>query len=124
MAKAKNSSSKCEICPKLAEEIEKLNDIIQKLSIENTKMSIALKDNGLSEEISQVSDQEAICVEQIRKLRELSTTTLFSQEDAKVLDIIHTNLLRARNGKLEKNAGKGAKKLTTQELLEITKKIN
>jgi hypothetical protein len=111
----------CEKCLELAKAIDALNLQIQALTTENTKLNIVLRDNNLADELSQVSDTEAICLEQIQRLKQLSTGKKFTQEDAKILDLLHINLLRTREGKIGKDSGKKTKKLSNSELLKLVK---
>lgn len=118
MRKKENLCSKCLAMAKQIDLLEAQNATLQTA---NTKMHIVLQDNGLEADMGKINDAEAICVEQLKKLKELSSTKKFSQEDAKILDILHQNLIRARGGKIEKDGRKATKKLTDLELLRLIK---
>lgn len=111
----------CSKCLELAKEIDALRAHISALESDKTKMAIVIQDNGLDEDMGKISDTEAICVEQIKKLKDLSTSKKFSQEDAKIFDILHQNLIRVRGGKIEKDGRKKTKKLSDTDLLELIK---
>ncbi len=68
----------------------------EKLRNEVIKYKILLKEVDSDANPDIVSDQEAICVEQIRKLKEASSKRDLTTDEAKKLDILHKNLKMAR----------------------------
>jgi hypothetical protein len=105
----------------LEKEVERLLEEVDKLQIENTKLELVCKENGILEEIKEISDTEAICVAQIKRLREKSLTANFSETDAKILDILHKNLRQCRGEKTEKSNARYTKKMSNEELLKLVK---
>jgi hypothetical protein len=103
-------------------EVEKLKKKISELEIELAKARSVIKDNDLDDEVILVSDAEAICISEIKKLRIASDNGILTLEDIKILDLLHKNLLLAR-GKLveeKKDKKRGAKSVA--ELLSIVGK--
>jgi hypothetical protein len=103
-------------------EIKQLKKKVAELEIELAKAQTILKENDLLEKASQVSDCEAICANEIHKLRVASDNGILTLEDVKVLDILHKNLLLAQGRPVEekKDKKKGAKSVA--ELLSIVEK--
>lgn len=113
MSKNKTSVSNAELDP--AEILKQYN----KLKIEYNKLELIVRENGLSDEVSKISDTEAICIDQIKRLKEKSLLHDFVEADAKVLDLLHKNLRMARGQVIEKDNNKKTKGLSNEELLEI-----
>lgn len=103
-------------------EIERLKKKVAELEMELAKAHAVLKDNGLEEETANISEAEAICANEIHKLKVASDYGILTLEDVKVLDILHKNLLLARGRPVEekKDKKKGAKSVA--ELLSIVDK--
>lgn len=103
-------------------EIERLKKKVAELELELSKARSVLKDNDLEEEISNVSEAEAICINEIHKLKVASDAGILTLEDIKALDLLHKNLLLARGKPVEekKDKKKGAKSVA--ELLSIVDK--
>lgn len=103
-------------------EIKQLKKKVAELEIELAKAQSILKENDLIENMSQVSDCEAICVNEIHKLKVASDHGILTLEDVKVLDILHKNLLLAQGRPVDekKDKKKGAKSVA--ELLSIVDK--
>jgi hypothetical protein len=103
-------------------EIERLKKKVAELELELSKARSVLKDNDLEEEISNVSEAEAICINEIHKLKVASDAGILTLEDIKALDLLHKNLLLARGKPAEekKDKKKGAKSVA--ELLSIVDK--
>jgi glutaredoxin 2 len=103
-------------------ELEKLKKKMAELEMELAKARAILKENDLLEKASQVSDCEAICINEIHKLRVASDNGILTLEDVKVLDILHKNLLLAQGRPVDekKDKKKGAKSVA--ELLSIVEK--
>jgi hypothetical protein len=98
-------------------EKKKLHDEIQRLTNEITKLRILLKDAGVESDISDISDEEAICVEQIRMLKKTSAERELDKKEVEKLDILHKNLKIAR-GEVGKRGQKKSKigKMSDKEL--------
>lgn len=103
-------------------EIERLKKKVAELELELAKARAVLKDNDLEEEAASVSEAEAICANEIHKLKVASDNGILTLEDVKILDILHKNLLLARGRPVEekKDKKKGAKSVA--ELLSIVDK--
>lgn len=126
MATKENTTSKQNI-PNSAEYIKELEsqskEVINKLNslkLENAKLRLLLQENGIAEDgLSSISDVEAICIDQIKKLKDIATNGLLSETDTKILDILYKNLRLARGLTVEKQTDKKAKKASTEELFKI-----
>ncbi len=103
-------------------EIKQLKKKVAELEIELAKAQAILKENDLLENAAQVSDCEAICANEIHKLKVASDNGILTLGDVKVLDILHKNLLLAQGRPVEekKDKKKGAKSVA--ELLSIVEK--
>lgn len=67
-----------------------------------------------------ISDAEYICALQIRKLKEIAEQAAFTEEEARILEILHKNLLRARGQEVDKDKrGKKSKPVDIDKLLKI-----
>ena len=100
-------------------EIKSLKKKISELEIQLAKANSIIKDNGLEEETCSISDEEIICVNEIKKLKQASDNGILTFEDVKILDLLVKNLLEIR-GTLpqeKKSKKKGVK--TVAELLSI-----
>jgi hypothetical protein len=98
-------------------ELEALKSKISQLEAENDDLRKTLRVYGI-EESEKVSDIEAICVKQLRLFREMSDSGIpLSNDDAKIVDIMHKNLKMAL-GKEDKKSPKG-KEYTVGELISI-----
>ena len=100
-------------------EISKLKKRVAELEIELTKAQEVLKDNDLLDEVLKVSDTEAICTNEIAKLKIASDNGILTLEDVKILDLLVKNLL-AIKGKTpieDKSKKKGPQSVA--ELLSI-----
>jgi hypothetical protein len=120
----------CDQCKELQDVVDEQLQNMQLLQKElaelrniNTKYEILLTDNGLLEKVSTVSPEEAICIEQIRILKEKSSRQPFSETDCKILDILHKNLKIARGEKVAADGKGKTKKLTDEELTNIIKLV-
>jgi nitrous oxide reductase len=101
--------------------IKRLEFENQKLRTDNTKMMIILQDNSLLEKINDITDEEAICIEQIRKLRDRSAKSEFTEQDSRIFDILHKNLKIARGEKVAQDKSSKTKKMDNKELLTLLK---
>lgn len=104
-------------------EITKLRRKILDLEVEVRKYRDILQENDLLDEVddSSISNEEAICLEQIKMLKELSDKAPLSLEDVKILDLLVKNLLAIRGKAPAEDSGKKKKKQTTTvaDLLKI-----
>lgn len=103
-------------------EIERLKKKVAELELELAKARAVLKDNDLEEELATVSEAEAICSNEIHKLKVASDNGILTLEDVKVLDILHKNLLLARGRPVEEKKDKKKGKKSVSELLSIVDK--
>ena len=77
-------------------ELLTLRNEIEKLKNEVIKYKILLNEIDSEANPDIISDEEAICVEQIHKLKENSGKRQLSTDEVKKLDILHKNLKLAR----------------------------
>lgn len=91
------------------------------LRIKLAKYEQILIENDLLELVDRVSDAEAICIRELQKLNELSAQRGLSIEDAKIFDILHKNLVLAREKQGSRKKGKKEKEVSVAELLSIVK---
>jgi hypothetical protein len=100
-------------------EISKLRKKVAELEIELTKAQEVLKDNDLLEEVAKVSDTEAICTNEIGKLRMASDNGILTLEDVKILDLLVKNLLAIKGKAPAEGAAKKKGKTSVADLLKI-----
>jgi hypothetical protein len=103
-------------------EIERLKKKITELEIELTKARAVIKDNDLADEVVEISDAEAICISEIKKLKIASDNGILTLEDIKILDLLHKNLLLARGKPVEEKKDKKRGAKSVAELLSIVGK--
>lgn len=99
-------------------EVKALRDRLKKLEDENYSLKRVVSENDLDEEVVVLSDEEQICVNEIRKLKQLSDAGQFGKNEALVLDILYKNL-RIIRGMSEDRSGKKNKKADVKELFKI-----
>lgn len=102
-------------------EIKALKDEIRKLKNMVTKYQVLLKEVDENADPSMVSDEEAICIQEIAALKKLSDKGGLTLDDIKALDILHKNLKLARGESTRLKQGSRSKKATDEELEEIAK---
>lgn len=102
-------------------ELMSLRNEVERLTNEVIKYKILLKevDSDVNPDI--VSDEEALCVEQIRKLKEQSAKRPLTTDEAKRLDIFHKNLKLARGEGSRVGSRNKATKLSQEELEKLAK---
>lgn len=100
-------------------EVERLKKKVAELELELAKARAVLKDNDLEEEVSNISDAEAICTNEIHKLKVASDNGILTLEDIKALDLLHKNLLLARGKPVEEKKDKKRGTKSVAELLSI-----
>ena len=100
-------------------EISKLKKRVAELEIELTKAQEVLKDNDLLDEVLKVSDTEAICTNEIAKLKIASDNGILTLEDVKILDLLVKNLLAIKGKTPIEDKGKKKGPQSVAELLSI-----
>jgi len=102
-------------------EIQALKDEVNSLREENTKLKKILSENEIDDEIDKellISDEESICINEIKKLKKLSDIGGLTHEDVKTLDILHKNLRMIRGLSVD-GPKKSKKTASVQELFKI-----
>lgn len=105
-------------------EISKLKKKISELEIELAKAQEILKENDLLDEVAKVSDTEAICTNEIAKLKIASDRGILTLEDVKILDLLVKNLLAIKGKAPEEEVKKKKGAKTVGELLSIVERTN
>tara|TARA_R100001086_G_scaffold215289_1_gene131428 strand:+ start:1583 stop:1948 length:366 start_codon:yes stop_codon:yes gene_type:complete len=103
-------------------EIKALRDKIKTLEEENINLRKVVEANDLTDELDEltISDEEYICVQEIKKLKELSDNKAFTGDDAKTLDILYKNLRMIRGLTVDNlNKKRKPKKTDTAQLFKI-----
>jgi len=93
---------------------------IAQLEKEKEGLLAVIKDNGLEDEVNfnvSISDEEYICTNEIKKLRDASDIRPLDKLEVSNLDIMHKILRTIRTGK--DPAKSKAKKMDVAELLKI-----
>lgn len=98
-----------------------VQDTESDLRIKLAKYEQILIENDLLELVNKISDAEAICIREIQKLNELSATSGLNIEDAKIFDILHKNLVLAREKSGSRKKGKKEKEVSVADLLSIVR---
>lgn len=101
---------------KAGDTIKDLNSTIFELKKEIMFLKKIIRDNELEiEGIPQLSDEEAICLEQMERLKEVSDNMTFDKEQAEIFDklIKALNIIRNSTSKLT------AKKKTTEDVKKL-----
>jgi hypothetical protein len=96
-----------------------LKNEIERLTNEVIKYKILLNEIDSEANPDIISDEEAICVEQIRNLKVESTKRHLSTDEVKKLDILHKNLKLARGEGSRVGAKSTASKMSAEELKKI-----
>ena len=100
--------------------IHDLRAEISALKVQNTKYRATLEEVGIIESELKMTDIEAICLDQIGKLRDIAESGLLDKDEAQVFEIMHRNLKIARGENDFKKVNK-AKKLTDEDLQKMLK---
>lgn len=107
----------------VAFEIKSLRKKIQDLESENQKLKQILIDNDLMDEVKEVStnlsDEEFICINEIRKIKELSENGFLEEEDVRKMDILYKNLRAIRGQAPAEKENKKLKKADVKDLFKI-----
>ena len=101
--------------------IQSLEHKLKEMEKENAKYRILLKEADPDANVSDISDSEIICVEQLALLRTSSKKRELSTEEIKNLDILQKNLKIARGESIRVNARGKTKGRTTEDLESILK---
>lgn len=101
----------------LEETVDKLSEKVKSLEKENLEMRVALEEAGIDEKSVKISETEYICLQQLRMIKEMSEQRPLSKEEVAIVDLLHKNLLMARNIPISKKAKEKPKSVS--ELLKI-----
>lgn len=93
-----------------------LRSVIEDLKRENLELKKTLWEYGI-EDISEMSDEEFICLSEIAKLKKISENDNLSEQEVRTFDLLNKNL-RLIRGQVEKKTPKG-KKMSKEDLLKI-----
>jgi hypothetical protein len=94
-------------------------DTINNLRQENLVLKDLIRSYGIDCESVKLSDTEMICLKQLNDLHIVSQERPLNKDEVTSLDLLHRNLLVARNIPILKKSKKDKK--TPQELMEIVK---
>lgn len=97
-------------------QVEILNEQLDEVKRENADLKKTLWQYGI-EEVSEVTDEEYICIAQIERLRQTAERVDLTEQEVRMFDLLNKNLRMIRNG-IERKTPKG-KKLSKGELLKI-----
>lgn len=118
----------CPVCEENADLISQLSAkvkqaeaLFQDIQIKLTKAELTLEKAGLLETVQEITDVEAICVGQIKRLLEFSALRPLTETEAKILDTLHKNLRMCRGEKVDFESKKKMKAVDMQELLTLVK---
>lgn len=112
------SDSKSEsLYPELMEQTDN-NKRLLELEVLVMKYKKILEENELLEDVNKISDVESLCINELAKLKIISDNGILGLNEIKALDLLHTNLLRAKGQVSDKEKKKGPVK-TPAELLSI-----
>ena len=102
-------------------EIKALRDENKNLRNEITKLHILMKEADLEVDISMVSDEESICIQQLKRLRDLSENNQLTKDEVQILDILHKNLKIARGEEVRVKTKGKVGKMSTSALTDLIK---
>jgi hypothetical protein len=100
-------------------ELKTLKNEIERLKSEVIKYMILLKEIDSEANPEIVSDTEAICVLELRKLKETSADRPLSTDEVKKLDMLHKNLKLARGEGTRVGAKNKAGEMSAADLAKI-----
>ena len=100
-------------------QVKLLEKELYDLKHEIIKLRLVLKNNGLDGEEKTISDEEAICVKQIERIKELSSERLLVPDEVKMLDILHKNLKLSRGESAKSKKKANMDKMSSAELLKF-----
>jgi len=106
----------------MGEQFEKksLQDEIERIMNENTKLRILLKEADCDYDVSDVSDEEALCINQINRLKQSSDGRELSTDEIKNFDLLNKNLKLIR-GQLKRGKKTNLGKILTKDLVKQLK---
>jgi len=96
-------------------------DKIDELKAEVTRLKIALKEAGVDEDVSDITDEEVLCVNQIARLKEMAIERDLDTDEVKRFDMLHKNLKLIRGNGRSRKADK-LKGMSTEDLMKELKK--
>lgn len=102
-------------------QIQKLKNENDKLQNEINKLKVLLKELDPDADVSEISDQEIICIEQIKKLREYSKQRELTNDEIRNLDLLVKNIRLIRGESGRTRSGGNTKNLSEKELEAIIK---
>lgn len=102
-------------------EVAALKSEIEKLKNEVLKYKILLKEIDSDANPDIISDEEFICIDQISKLKKITTDRDLTTDEVKKLDLLHKNLKLARGQSTRVGAKSIADKLSAKDLEKIAK---
>ena len=97
-------------------ELEAFKKENEELTKEVANLKRTLWEYGITE-VSQMSDEEYICVKEIARLRKLSDSFELSENEVKMFDLLNKNLRMIRSN-IDKKQVKG-KPVSAKELLKL-----
>ena len=98
-----------------------LLDEIDRLKNEITKFRIKLKDSGIEDDVSDISDEEVIIITQISRLKEVALDRELDTDEVKRFDILHKNLKLIHSGKTVKKLDR-LQGLSSEDLIKELRK--
>lgn len=111
-----------EYCNKQYEFIENLTREVKTLQDENAHLkSILTSSVPVITSLTQLPDEELICLEQIKKLKEIASLRDLSLDEVKKLDLLHKNLKLSRETQDQPKVVK-KQEYPTAQLLEFVNK--
>lgn len=89
-----------------------------KLHKEVQKLKALISRYDIDEDDAFITDEELICMQEIKTLKQLSDIGQFGKEEAQILDILYKNLRLIRGMSIDKS-DKKSKKLDVKDLFKI-----
>lgn len=103
-------------------QIKALKDEIDKLNKENSKLRIAVRELDDSFDPNEISEVQAICEDQIRRLKEESDKRELTSDEIKNLDSLHKNWKLSKGEDIKVNWERKVEKISDEDLENIAKK--
>lgn len=79
-------------------QVKILTDEIEKIKLENIKLKTMLSEAGLHSDSDVISDAEALCTIQIKRLKDISDARDLSKDETDIFDKLHKNLIICKGG--------------------------
>lgn len=113
-----------EYCNKQYEFIENLTNEVARLKDENTHLKSLLTGSipVINTHVIKLPDEEMICLEQIKKLKDVASIRELSLDEVKKLDLLHKNLKMSREGSQDLPKTFKKKEYSNAQLIEIASK--